>query len=346
MENTAQQPNPENILKIGSSFMACKVLLAAVDFQVFTKLAAHPDQSARALKSQLNLKCTDRHFFDFLDTLTGFGFLTRHGILEDALYSNSLDTDVFLDKNKPSYIGGILEMMNKRLYGFWENLEEGLKTGTPQNEAKNGVNIFEEIYQDPEILENFVNGMTGVQLGNFMTFAKKFDFSPFKTLTDAGGSAGYLSLMVAKENAHMNCVSFDLPPIEPIANDTIKKFHLEDRVKAQSGDFFTDPIPAADIIVMGNILHDWDESQKIQLLQKAYDTLPEGGVFVAIENIIDDERTQNLFGMMMSLNMLIETTGGFDYTFKDFSKWAQSVGFKSSEIIPLAGPASAAIAYK
>lgn len=346
METTAQQPNPENILKIGSSFMACKVLLAAVDFQIFTKLAAHPDQKAKALKSQLNLGCTDRHFFDFLDTLTGFGFLNRTGILEEAVYSNSLDTEVFLDKNKPSYIGGILEMMNKRLYGFWENLEEGLKTGTPQNEAKNGVNIFEEIYQDPEILENFVNGMTGVQLGNFMTFSKKFDFSPYKTLTDAGGSAAYLSLMVAKENPHMSCISFDLPAIEPIATETIKKFHLEGRVQAKSGDFFVAPIPAADIIVMGNILHDWDESEKIQLLQKAYDTLPEGGVFVAIENIIDDDRKQNLFGMMMSLNMLIETTGGFDYTFKDFTQWAKSVGFKSCEIMPLAGPASAAIAYK
>ncbi|WP_339707189.1 methyltransferase [Algoriphagus aquimarinus] len=346
MENTAQQPNPENIWKIGSGFMACKTLLAAVNFQLFTKLAAHPDQSARALKSQLNLNCTDRHFFDFLDTLTGFGFLSRTGILDEALYSNSIDTEVFLDKNKPSYIGGILEMMNKRLYGFWGNLEEGLKTGTPQNEAKHGVNIFKEIYKDPEILENFVNGMTGVQLGNFMTFAKKFDFSPYKTLTDAGGSAGYLSLMVAKENPHMTCTCFDLPPVEPIAKETIKNLHLEDRVKAESGNFFVDPIPAADIIAMGNILHDWDESEKLQLLQKAYDTLPEGGVFVAIENIIDDERKHNLFGMMMSLNMMIETAGGFDYTFIDFNKWANSVGFKSCEILPLAGPASAAIAYK
>lgn len=343
---TSKQPNPENILKIGSGFMACKTLLAAVNFGIFTKLAAHPDQSANSLKNQLDLQCTDRHFYDFLDTLTGFGFLSREGILDTAIYSNTIDTEVFLDKNKPSYIGGILEMMNSRLYGFWGNLEEGLKTGTPQNEAKDGINIFEMLYSDPEKLKIFVNGMTGVQLGNFMAFSKKFDFSPYKTLTDAGGSGAYLSTKVAQENPHMECVSFDLHPVEAIAKETIKKSHLEDRVSTQSGDFFQDPIPAADIIVMGNILHDWNEQEKIQLMQKAYDALPEGGAFVAIENIIDNDRKENLFGMMMSLNMLIETQGGFDYTFDDFKKWAKSTGFKSCELLPLAGPASAAIAYK
>ncbi|WP_296703263.1 methyltransferase [Algoriphagus sp.] len=346
MENTSSQPNPENILKIGSGFMACKVLLTAVKFKLFTKLSAHPDQTAISLKKQLDLNCSDRHFFDFLDTLTGLGFLTRTGMLENAKYSNSMDSEVFLDSKKPSYIGGILEMMNARLYGFWDNLEEALKTGTQQNEAKHGVNVFEEIYKDPEILETFVNGMTGVQIGNFMAFAKQFDFSNLSTLTDAGGSAGYLSLMVAQENPHMHCTSFDLPPIGPIAESTIKKFHLQDRVQSKSGDFFNEPIPSADMIVMGNILHDWNEEEKILLMQKAYDSLPEGGIFVAIENIIDEDRKQNIFGMVMSLNMLIETVGGFDYTFKDFCCWGEKVGFKSFEIMPLAGPASAAIAIK
>ncbi|MEN2282941.1 methyltransferase [Algoriphagus sp. SE2] len=346
METSSHQPNPENILKIGSSFMACKILLTAVKFQLFTKLSAHPDQTALGLKKQLDLNCSERHFYDFMDALTGFGFLTRAGLLENAVYSNSSDTEVFLDKNKPSYIGGILEMMNERLYGFWGNLEEGLKTGKPQNEAKDGVNIFAEIYKDPKILETFVNGMTGVQIGNFMAFSKKFDFSNYKTLTDAGGSAGYLSLMVAKENPHMTCTTFDLPPIDPISNSTIKKFNFEDRVQSVSGDFFSEPIPTADIIVMGNILHDWNEEEKLKLMKNAYDSLPKNGVFVVIENIIDEERKQNVFGLMMSLNMLIETEGGFDYTFNDFSNWGKKVGFKSFKLIPLAGPASAAVAYK
>ena len=346
MENQSNQPSPAGIMQIGTGFWASKILLSAIKFEVFTKLAAQEKMSAKDIKKSLNLNCTDRHLYDFLDALTVFGFLNREGLLETAVYSNSPDTDTFLDRKKPSYIGGILEMMNNRLYGFWANLEEGLITGLPQNEAKSGQDFFGLIYQDPVKLREFINAMSGIQMGNFMAFAQKFDFSKYKTLADIGGSAGLLSLMVAKHQANMTCVTFDLPPVEPIALETIQKFKLSDRVKTQGGDFFAEPFPKADIVTMGNILHDWDEEKKIMLMKKAYEALPPGGAFVAIEGIIDDERKQNAFGMMMSLNMLIETGTGFDYTFADFNKWAKIVGFKSTALLGLAGPSSAAIAYK
>lgn len=346
MEQANNHPNPESILQIGTGFWASKILLSAVKFQIFTTLAERKTMSAMEIKSHLGLQCTDRHVYDFLDALTGFGFLDREGLLETAKYSNNINTDFFLDKNKPSYIGGLLEMLNNRLYGFWGNLEEGLLTGQAQNEAKNGENLFEALYADANRLKEFIHAMSGVQMGNFMAFAQSFDFSTSSTLVDVGGSASILSLMVAKHNPHMQCTSWDLPQVEPIANATIQQFQLGDRVKAVKGDFFNDAIPKADIVVMGNILHDWDEETKVMLMQKAYDAIPEGGAFVAIEGIIDDERKKNVFGLMMSMNMLIETGNGFDYTFADFNKWANRVGFKSTRLLPLAGPTSAAIAYK
>ena len=346
MEQQNAQPSPATIMQIGSGFWASKVLLAAVKFELFTKLAAHPGMTGAQIKNDLQFKCTDRNVFDFLDTLTGFGFLHRDGILNTAKYSNGIDTHTFLDKDKPSYIGGILEMLNERLYGFWGNLEEGLLTGQQQNEAKAGENLFAAIYNDPHRLKIFVHAMTGVQMGAFMGFAQRFDFSKYKTLTDAGGSAGMLSITVAQNHPHMTCTSFDLPAIGAIANETIQQFQLGDRVKSASGDFFADPLPPADIVTMGNILHDWDENQKLALMQKAYDALPRGGAFVAIENVIDDQRKQNVFGLMMSLNMLIETGTGFDYTFADFNRWAKQIGFQSTSLVPVAGPTSAAIAIK
>jgi hypothetical protein len=346
MEQQHNHPTPESIMQIGTGFWASKILLAAVKFQLFTKLAEQPGMSAAAVKSMLNLQCTDRNVHDFLDALTTFGFLSREGLLETAVYSNSIDTDFFLDKKKPAYIGGMLEMLNNRLYGFWGNLEEGLITGLPQNEAKHGGSLFSELYGDSIKLHEFVTAMSGFQMGNFMAFAQKFDFSPYKTLTDVGGSAAVLSLMVARHQPHMSCTSFDLPPVEPIAGNTIRHFELSDRVKTASGDFFEGGIPGADVVVMGNILHDWDEETKLMLMKKAFDAIPEGGVFVAIENIIDDDRNKNIVGLMMSLNMLIETGKGFDYTFADFNRWAKKVGFKSTAIMPLTGPSSAAIAYK
>jgi hypothetical protein len=347
MENQSTHPTPENIMKIGTGFWASKILLSAVKFELFTMLAAKKKMSAQEIKTSLKFNCTERHTYDWLDALTTFGFLEREGLLETAQYSNNINSDFFLDKKKPTYIGGMLEMLNNRLYKFWGDLEEGLLTGQPQNEAKNGSgNLFEKLYESPERLVEFINAMSGIQMGNFMAFAQKFDFSKYKTLVDVGGSSGLLSIMVAKHQPHMNCVTFDLPPVQPIASKTIQHFNLNDRVKTATGDFFKDKIPTADIIVMGNILHDWDEENKIKLIKKAYESLPANGVFVAIEGVIDDERKQNAFGLMMSLNMLIETGKGFDYSFADFNKWAKIAGFKSTNILKLAGPSSAAIAYK
>ncbi|MCF0072948.1 acetylserotonin O-methyltransferase [Dyadobacter sp. CY261] len=342
----AIEPSPESILQMGTGFWASKVLLTAVDFDLFTLLAETGPLTAGELKQKLDLHCTDRHLFDFLDTLTGLGFLNRTGILETASYSNSPDTDLFLDMKKPAYVGGILKMLNNRLYGFWGTLEEGLRTGKPQNEAKQGENLFDAIYKSPEQLENFMNAMSGIQVGAFMAFAQKFDFSKYKTLTDAGGSSGLLSMTVANHQPHMSCTSVDLPGVTAIAEKKIANAGLNGRVKAVSGDFFKDPFPAADVVVMGNILHDWDEEQKISLMRSAYTALPKGGAFIAIENVIDDDRKTNVFGLLMSLNMLIETGTGFDYTLPDFNRWARQVGFSSTSLLPLAGPTSAAIAIK
>src|SRR5205809_6485729 len=97
---------------------------------------------------------------------------------------------------------------------------------------------------------------------------------------------------------------------------------------------------------MGNVLHDWNLEQKLELIRKAYDALPEGGAFIAVENIIDDARRENAFGLLMSLNMLIEFGDAFDFTGGEFAGWCKQAGFKDVEVLPLAGPTSAAIAYK
>ena len=332
-------------MQIATGFWASKLLMAAVEFELFTRVSGQP-MSALQLKKALGLQCTDRHVYDFLDALVALGFLAREGIWEDARYANTPDTEFFLVKSKPSYIGGMVSMLNHRLYGFWGDLEEGLRTGKPQNEAKEGGDLFEAVYADPDNLKEFILSMRGVQMGSFMAFAGKFDFSGHRKLVDVGGSSGMLSLLVARNAGHMECITWDLPPVKPFAEETIAEFGLQDRVTAQAGDFFKDALPKGDIVVMGNILHDWDEKTKLMLLEKAYEALDEGGCLVAIENVIDDERRQNAFGLMMSVNMLIETGEGFDYSLADFQKWAEQTGFRSVSHMHLAGPSSAAIAYK
>jgi len=338
------QVDPSNILQIGMGFWASKTLLTAVNMNLFT-LLAKGNLTGNEIKNKLDLH--ERSLYDFLDTLVALGFLNRNGIKESATYSNSEDTELFLDKDKPSYIGGILEMSNNRLYPFWNDLEEGLKTGKPQNETKNGgESVFEAIYANEDKLREFIHGMGGIQTGNFMALAHNFDFSNYNTLCDIGGSGGNLSVHVAKNNDHMRCISFDLPPVNPVATENVENMGLSDRISIQSGDFFVDDFPKADVITMGNILHDWGLEEKKVLIKKAYDALPKGGSLIIIENIIDDERNKNAFGLMMSLNMMIETEGGFDFSASDFEVWAQEIGFNKIEVMHLTGSSSAIIAYK
>ncbi len=340
----AKALTPAHIMEVGSGFWSSKTLLAAIKLELFTHLA---DKALNGEEIRTGLQLHKRSLYDFLDTLTALGFLEREGLKETAIYRNTPETALFLDKNKPSYMGGILEMCNDRLYKYWGDLEEGLRTGLPQNESKyTGKPLFEAIYADQNVLKQFLSAMAGVQMGNFTALAQKFDFENYHSLCDIGGANGMLSICVAQQHPHLFITSADLPVVEPVAKETVEKFNLTDQIHVTRLDFVVDEFPKADIITMGNILHDWDLDFKKFLIKKAYQALPKDGALIVIENIIDDERRQNVFGLLMSLNMLIETDGGFDYTFSDFQQWTAEAGFRTAKKIHLAGPSSAVIAYK
>ncbi|HTJ64073.1 MAG TPA: methyltransferase [Alphaproteobacteria bacterium] len=338
------QPDPSHIMQIGMGFFGSKTLLSAVELGLFTTLAKGP-LTAAEIAAALGLNA--RAVPDFPDALVALGLLAREGDGPAARYANTPDGALFLDRDSPAYVGGILEMANARLYRFWADLTEALKTGAPQNEVKlTGASMFTKLYEDPARLEQFMDAMSGVSAGNFAMLAEKFDFSPYKTLCDVGGATAQLSCFVAAANPHMRCTSFDLPKVVPIAQRRIDRMQLNDRVTAVGGDFFSDDLPKADVITMGMILHDWNLANKKMLIRKAYDALPPGGAFVVVESLIDDARRENAFGLLMSLNMLIEFGDAFDYTGADFVGWCREAGFRDFKILKLAGPASAAVAYK
>ena len=336
--------DPSHIMQVGMGFWPSKTLLSAVELELFTQLGSE-SMTGEELRERLGLH--ERGVYDFLDTLVALGLLERDGDGPEGRYRNTPDGAVFLDKNSPTYVGGILEMSNARLYRFWGDLSEALRSGKPQNEVKhNGKPMFEELYSDPARLEQFMDAMAGISLGNFQALAAKFDFSRYETVCDVGGATGQLCTILAARHPHLRCTSYDLPVVVPIAERAIAAAGVSDRVTAASGDFFADPLPNADVITMGLILHDWNLEGKKHLIGAAYEALPEGGAFIVIENLIDDARRENAFGLMMSLNMLIEFGDAFDYTGSDFAGWCKEAGVREIEILPLTGPASAGIAYK
>lgn len=331
--------SPEKILQLGMAFWASKTLLSAVELGLFTELAKKP-LDGEALRKTLGLH--PRGARDFFDALVSLGMLDR----KDGVYSNTPETGMFLDKDKPSYVGGLLAMANHRLYPFWGSLTEGLKTGLPQNEAKRGQDMFTELYKDPARLKEFCKAMTGVSLGAARAISAKFPWKDYKSFMDVGTAQGALPVTVALDHPHLNGVGLDLPVVRPVFEEYVTAAGLSQRLSFATCDFFKDPLPKTDVLVMGHILHDWDLPTKKMLIKKAYEALPAGGAFIVYEALIDDERRANTFGLLMSLNMLIETGGGFDYSGADGCAWLKEAGFRETRVEHLVGPDSMIVALK
>lgn len=334
-----RQLTPDGIMQLGLGFWGSKTLLSAVELGLFSELAKGP-LDASTLAQRLGLH--KRSARDFFDALVALGVLQRRG----DRYGNTPETERFLDRAKPSYIGGILEMANARLYPFWGSLTEGLRSGQPQNEAKGGTDFFGTLYADPARLEGFLRAMTGVSMGAGRAIAKKFPWKRYRTFVDIGAAQGGVPVQIALAHRHLTGGGMDLPVVRPIFEAYVRSQGLKGRVHFHPGDFFKDPLPKADVLIMGHILHDWNLEEKRVLLKKAYDALPTDGALIIHEAIIDDARKQNALGLLMSLNMLIETPGGFDFTGADCKKWMKEVGFRKTRVEHLAGPDSMVVGIK
>ena len=328
-------------MQLGLGFWGSKALLSAVELGLFTMLAAKGPMSAARITGEFALH--PRSVRDFLDALVALGMLQRD---KAGVYANSPETAAYLDRAKPEYVGGILEMASVRLFGFWGSLTEALRTGLPQNESKTGGDTFAALYSTPQRLKTFLEGMTGISLPAAKAIAAKFPWKNHKTFIDIGAAQGAVPVEVAKAHPHLTGEGFDLPVVQPIFDDYIAKHRLADRLKFIAGDFFKEPLPKADVLIMGHILHDWNLEEKKMLLRKAFDALPKGGSLIVYEAIIDDERRANAFGLLMSVNMLIETSGGFDYTGADCQGWMREVGFSATRVEHLAGPDSMVVGVK
>lgn len=330
---------PAKIMQLGVGFMGAKTLLSAVELGIFTELARGPlDADVLAGRLQLHPRSAQ----DFFDALVALGMLKRTG----SRYSNTPETATFLDRTKPSYVGGILEMANARLYRFWGSLTEGLRTGKPQNEAKTGEDFFGTLYADPQRLEGFLKAMTGLSIGSARVVAKKFPWKKYRTFTDVGCAQGGVAVEITLAHKHLTGLGMDLPVVQPTFDAYARTRGVAQRVRFHAGDFFKEPLPSTEVLIMGHILHDWNLDEKMRLLRKAYDALPPKGALIVYEALIDDARKENVFGLLMSLNMLIETHGGFDFTGADCCRWMKEVGFTRTKVDRLAGPDGMVVGFK
>ncbi|MGW1149009.1 methyltransferase [Streptomyces sp. NPDC002454] len=336
----ADAPPIDHLMELASGFMAAKVLLVAARIDLFTELRAGP-LGGEALRDRLGLH--PRSARDFFDALVALGALDRG----PEGYRNTPAADYYLVRGRPAFAGGFLEMNDRRMYGLWADLETALRTGAPQNgSAEDDDGMYADLYADPERLTVFQEAMTGLSMGSAHALAEAFDWSGYRTVTDVGCAEGAVLTHLLHRHPHLHGTGFDLPAVGPCFQRRLDGSGLTGRLAFRAGDFFADPLPPADVLIMGHIISGFSRSRARTLLDKAYEALPEGGSLIVYESLLDDERRENVSGLLMSLTMLLETPGGFEYTGPECQQWLTATGFARSSVHPLSGPESMIVAVK
>jgi hypothetical protein len=310
-------------MQVAMGFEGAKTLLSAVEIGVFTELAKSP-ADASTLRDRLGLH--PRPARDFFDALVAMGFLQRL----NGVYHNTPETEAYLDQGKPSYahLGSLLEMANARLYGIWGNLTEVLRTGMSQDESKSSeLETYDALYADPVRLKQFLASMTGVSHAANCKIAEQVSWLNYKTLADMGTAQGDLAVQILLANPHLTGIGFDLPAVASVFEEYVNDNDLQYRLRFIGGDFFVDDFPEVEILTFGHILHNWDLEQKKLLLKKAWQALPRNGAVIVYDSLIDDDRSQNVSALLMSLTMHAVTDGGFGYTAADCMSWMTEAGF-------------------
>jgi hypothetical protein len=343
----SQNISPEPILQMATGFWVSKALMAAVELEVFTRLAGKK-VSIKELQDILQME--QRPAEVFATSLASLGLLEVRAAEGKRIYSNSPLSDWFLDKGKPSYMGDIVVMFDRRLYKGWDKLVQALRTNKPVSSQEGGGAevLFDQAKSNEAVQEmkTFTHSMYGISVGPAMALAKTFDFGRYSRMMDIGG-AGVYCIEVVKAHPNMSATVFDLQPVCEVADEYIAKANLQNKIRTSQLDFWKQPLPKGyDLAFLSHILHDYDREKGVFLLKKIHESLPSGGAVLISEWLINDEMSGPAPSALMGLNMIVETFGGKNYSFDEISEMLKAAGFTRIERRPLAAPAELVIGYK
>nr|ABX71118.1 Lct35 [Streptomyces rishiriensis] len=302
-------------MDIASGFWRARALFSAVELGLFTHLAEGP---ATQEEIERSLGLHPSAAADFLDALVSLGLLDR----EDGRYANSAAAARYLDRTKDAYVGGFFTFMSYALYPAWGRLTGLLRSGSRQE----GQDDFGDWYKDLDQVRGFMDAMDSVSAPVTEELARRFDWSAYSTFADLGGARGNLTGHLVRAHPHLRGTTFDVPAIKPLFEEHAARLGVADKVAFQGGDFRTDPLPEADVLIFGHVLHDWDDATRALLVGRA--TTPcAGGALLIYEELLDDDRRGPARSLLMSLNMRLVRSGGSEYTAAESRVWLEAAGF-------------------
>jgi acetylserotonin N-methyltransferase len=320
-EQTREQPDPSLVLDYIEAFRRSKVMFTAVQLGIFDELDRQPqtaDQLARTL--DLNPAATRR----LLDACVALQLIFR----EESVYHNAPAASTYLASSSPRSFAGYIRYSDQSLFRLWSPLEDAVREGPPRGEQAFGSKdaLFDYYYRDSTATANFVRAMNGFGQLVSPRVVRAFDLSVFEHLADLGGATGHFAIAACQAYPNLRATVLDLSRVAPIAREHIAQSGVADRVTFVTADFFSDPLPPADLYSLGRILHDWDVSKSIALLQKIHAALPSGGGVLIAEALLDDNRQGPVYAFMQDINMLV-CTEGHERTGAEYASLLEAVGF-------------------
>jgi SAM-dependent methyltransferase len=310
------------LLRLGNAFCDAKALLTAVELDLFGALKDGP-ATEEEIRERLRLH--GRGLADFLHLLAALGVLVKTG----EAFGNAAGAQRHLVPGGESYIGGFLQRSNRNLYPAWGRLSEALRTGKPQSGGS-----FAEVLERPAVLRQFIGMMDALTQQLAPALVEAFPWSRYGSLLDVGGCRGNLAAHLVTANPGLRGHVFDLPPMAPFFAEHVEARGVADRLEFHGGDFFADPLPAADVVVLGHVLHDWDADQRRQLVRAAYAATNPGGALVVYDRMLDDD-PRHVENLVISLDMLLVTDGGSEYPVQELRAAAAEAGFERITDQPL-----------
>ncbi|WP_433170044.1 methyltransferase [Actinoallomurus sp. CA-150999] len=308
--------------RLSNAFAQAKLLHSAVELGVFELLANGP---AGEVEIRQRLGLHPRLSRDFLDALVALELLTRSG----EGYANAPQAAAFLVPGGAYYLGDLCRTAAARHYAMWGRLSEALRDGEPKADRVGGPDAFKKVYQDPEAARRFLAHMDSAHALVGPQLAAALDWTRHGSFVDVGGARGNLAAQLAQAHPHLNGAVFELPQVEPVFDEHMARLGTADRVRFHGGDFFADPLPAADVVILGHVLHDWPADQARVLVERAHDAVTPGGLLLVYDQMLDPVRP-DLPSLLGSLNVAL-TTGGSEYTVADCREWAEKAGFRVAE---------------
>ncbi|MFF4361108.1 methyltransferase [Streptomyces sp. NPDC001604] len=326
---TAAAVDPGPLIKLTIADCAAKVLHSAVTLGVFGALAQGPaGQEQIAAATGLH----PRMAADFLDALAGLGLLERTG----DHYANAPLAEAYLVPGTSTYLGGFVELTNETLYGTWGRLTEALTTGAPQHLDPDKGGFVGDQHKDPEKMKRFFAGLDAYSDRMGAELAARIDWSRHSSFVDLGGARGNLASVLVREHPHLQAGVFDLERTRPLFTEHVGRLGHTGRIEFTGGDFFTDDIPRADVIVLGHILHGFDTDRRRQLLRRVHAAVNPGGQILVYDRMIDDER-RSAERLLSSLHMRLVSPDGSEYRTGDLNDWLAEAGFTAPAAQPLLG---------